>query len=91
MLEWRVAGWKLFLGKREASGMVMAIKSPLFGQTLWSFILSGEGCCAVVGACPQKVRPLAQGKEPALGIPKQRSRMEPAKGEAPRRRAKRQG
>lgn len=57
--------------------MVMISKSPLFVRTLWSFVLSGEGCYVVVGACPQKVRlPLTQGKEPDFGLPKQRRGLE---------------
>lgn len=72
--------------------MVVASKSLLFVRTLWSFVLSGEGCCVMVGACPQKVCvPLTQGREPALGLPKQRRRLEQVKGEAPRRKARRQG
>lgn len=47
--------------------MVKASKSPQFVQTLWSFVLCGDRCCVVVGACPQKVCvPLTPGKEPSL-------------------------
>lgn len=55
------------LETREASKMVKASKSPRFVQRLWSFVLSGEGRCVVVGACSQKVCvSLTQGKEPNL-------------------------
>lgn len=78
--------------RREASKMVMASESPLFVRMLWSFMLSGEGYYVMVGACPQKVcLPLTRGREPAFGLLSQKRGLEQVKGEAPWRRARRQG